>query len=439
VRFCGLVLVTLLLVHSSAAAKVGLQGALTVAGGWDDNPLAQPNSDGGDGFFQLRPSLILTAAGLRTVQRLTYALSANLFIRNAQQLNSLLNSLSYQALFTPLPRLSLILSAGVGEGQLGALSTAQASAVTAAQALPTGNRSFVSATADETLSWEFTARMRGLQTLTFNSFFPFGAPGLASTYSIDNILALERAFAEDIFVGSVRLNYIDFPAVHSTGPPVIDVPERQQLLAAISGAWRHDFTYSWSGELDAGAVIAMRPDGSGRVIEPTALAALRYLRKEGRVELSYARLVTANVYLSQTLVNDEVTLRGSVPFGSKDQVTIGASAAYHHGRVINVDTGVLGASVNMWFADATISYYPRREIELFARYQFTDEIGNPSDVTPLPTFKRHVALVGMTAIYPVDPVANVPTHHALRADRADAIEVPEAHSPLPAAPEKPKY
>ena len=69
------------LTAAPATAKVGFQGALTLAEGYNDNPLAQPVGVP-DYFFELRPQLILTIAHPRVAQRLAYTFSSLIYLRH---------------------------------------------------------------------------------------------------------------------------------------------------------------------------------------------------------------------------------------------------------------------------------------------------------------------------------------------------------------------
>ena len=118
----------------------------------------------------------------------------------------------------------------------------------------------------------------------------------------------------------------------------------------------------------------------------------------------------------------------TVPFGLKSRVGLSTSAAYQYARQIDFATGGTLSHTNVILADATLGWIPRAEVELFARYQFFDQIGTPGDFTVQPSFLRHVFMIGIIGTYPGEAAAVVPTRSAQRVDRSDMTGIPAAHS-----------
>src|SRR5947209_8327898 len=107
--------------EAPAHAKVGLQAAATVAGGYDTNPIMQPV---GEPVWVLTPraELILSAGGPASAHRLSYTLGGYVYLRHSSA-DTYANTLDYQAVIEPSRNRTLILSAGLSEGRIATLRT----------------------------------------------------------------------------------------------------------------------------------------------------------------------------------------------------------------------------------------------------------------------------------------------------------------------------
>ena len=125
-----------------------------------------------------------------------------------------------------------------------------------------------------------------------------------------------------------------------------------------------------------------------------------------------------------------MALRAGVPFGKKSNVVLTASGGYQRGSVLDLQKGATVAVVDLFLADATVTWTPRREVSVYLRYSFLDQIGS-GNVDPTlepPTFSRNTVMLGVTGTYPGAPAAVVPSRQALRVDRSDAIGIDSPHS-----------
>lgn len=303
--------------------------------------------------------------------------------------------------------------------------------------MPIGGVTFIGATASEAFGWEVDPHWRLVETLAFNGYWPLDPRDSPDSYSLDGHLVAERSFRKDALGLDLRSAYslygeVRGPTAAPDGTAIPDgvvTPRQQVLINELTAKWRHDYGHFWNTELDAGVVETNRVEGGGTAIwQPAGRAALRYLHDYGQVDLSYAHTVQPNVLLGQTFAVDQVLLRGNVPLGRETHVVFDASLAYQYARQIDFDTGGDLSHTNVFLVDATLGYAPRKEIQVFARYQFFDQLGTVGDFDPQPSFLRHVVLVGIIGTYPGEAAATVPTRQALRVDRSDMTGIPAPHS-----------
>jgi hypothetical protein len=152
--------------------------------------------------------------------------------------------------------------------------------------------------------------------------------------------------------------------------------------------------------------------------EPTALASVAYVVEGGEAELQYAHTATTNPLLGQTLLVDEVRLRGGVPLTK--QVFIGGSTGYQRGRIVGDDARPVARLDTVLF-DVGLGYQVVPSLLLGLRYQHVEQITDVS-APPLPLgFVRNTVLFGAVARFP--PESEMPRAYRAprRVDRKDEI------------------
>jgi hypothetical protein len=428
-----------------AQAKASLQGQVALSGGWTDNVLSVPDfpppgqkPPESDFYFELRPSLILTAGVPRAVQRLAYVFTADLFATHSEA-DSYNHRLEWSGFFLPSKTTELTLTASFVEGRQNNFNLQTSSALVDVAALPPGGVTFIGVNAGEQLGAELTQVWRFNQSLAFNAYIPIDPTITPQTYSLDNHLGAERSWQRDALGADVRTNFIEFTQVPgvSTGADgqivtgSLIYPERRVLIDAASARWRHDFGHWWNLELDGGVVESSLTNGGSVHIDPLALLALRFLHVYGNAELSFRYDTLPNPQIAQVYSAANVSLRGAVPLGLKSHVTLATTVGYLNGRIIDFETnGTLGTT-QVVVADTTLTWAPRPEIQIYLRYSFFDQFGNVNDPSPQQSFLRHNILLGLIATWPAQAAAIVPSRQALRVDRGDAVEIPELHQEPP--------
>jgi hypothetical protein len=185
-------------------------------------------------------------------------------------------------------------------------------------------------------------------------------------------------------------------AVSSTGE---QLGEQSQLVSTAVARWRHDWGRYVTSTLDAGAVHVYKITHNAELWHPAGLALLSYARREGDASLSYRHTVRTDLFLGNTFLMDEVSLRGSIPLEKRGRVVIAASVGYQHNRLIDID-GDLATEVDVWLGDAGVLWRARDHLGLALRYQHINQTSGAL-LPPLPlTFVKNTIMATATLHFP---------------------------------------
>jgi hypothetical protein len=266
-----------------------------------------------------------------------------------------------------------------------------------------GGASFVSPTVRELFSWDITPQYRAQQVLAFGSFVPIGTTIRPSSYDLDLRLLADRNWAKHSVGLDLRVAWAMFSELQDPMTMAILSSERQQMIVGIGTRYRYDITHRWSSEAGGGVLFVKQlGDMGASAINYNLNTAIRYGHEYGTAELSYAHTVAPNVFIAQTFISDGVYLRGSLPIGGEtSRVFAGASTGLVHSRQLSL-TGMAQTTgtVTVWLADAGIGWAPRDEVDLGIRYQIIEQVGNPMDISPIPSFSRNSVIFSISGRYP---------------------------------------
>jgi hypothetical protein len=154
--------------------------------------------------------------------------------------------------------------------------------------------------------------------------------------------------------------------------------------------------------------------------EPTATAVLAYTTEFGGADATYAHSVTVNALLGQTLLIDELRLRGLLPLTKGGEVFFLGSAGYQKGRLLGQDTRVV-AHIDSLLLDAGLGWQATKSLAVSLRYQHMRQLSD-TRVPPLPfSFIRNTVMIVGTLRYP--PESEMPRAYRAprRVDRSDEI------------------
>jgi hypothetical protein len=418
----------------TAHAKATLQGQLGASLGYTDNVLNTPTSANpvGDGFAEIRPSLILTTGTARAIQRLSYTLTGNLYFTRTEA-NSYTNRLEWSALVLPSRRSDLQLAVSLSQGRLNTFNFGQLNEVAPGAVRITGGANFVATALREALTYELTPVWRLTQGVAFGAVFVVDEPRTTSnTITTDATVGADRVFRMDSIGLELRLGYLAFldPAVTDANTGMTTPgATRHGMLNTLTSRWRHDFGRAWTIEAQLGVVEANRLDGSSTVVwQPYAFAAARVAHAWATGELSYTHTVTPSALAGSLFTIDGAMLRGTFLLGQRTGLTLTAGGGYQYARQASFD-GVETARAHVGLVEGALNWVATREVSLFARYNFFRQA--PLEMTTttgagLPDLSRHTILVGIAAIYPADPGAVVP-RAPHRVDRTDTEGIPPPH------------
>jgi hypothetical protein len=298
--------------------------------------------------------------------------------------------------------------------------------------LPADGAAFLQATVGETLSVELSPSWRAWQGAgaTFDTPI-FGSEG-PRTLATSGRLGLERSFLLDAVGAEARVDYsVVRDGVLTDGRPA---GVQRQIVAGGVGQWRHDWGPYLTSSAEAGVVRVRRLDTGRGFWSPIGAAMLAYADERGDAQLTYAHAVTTNTLVGQSLLVDEVRLRGGVPLLPKEQLAVAASVGYQHGRLID-ENATLAARVDVMMLDLSLAWQATEQLSLGARYQHVRQ-DSDAEIPPLPlSFIQNNVLVGAVLKFPPERDMPRPYRAPRRVDRSDEIrEGARAPSEGPRAP-----
>jgi hypothetical protein len=426
-------------VHSRSVSALGapkLQGVGETSVGYTDNiqsapsvpiPGGTPKSDGA--FLVLSPGIVLASASSRAIQRLKYTYTYDLFFERTNVSTSS-NQLEYRAFFDLSPRLGLIVGASAIQSNRYASIILAPPAAGALNATPTGSGAFLSASADELVSTDLAPGLRGYEGMDVTEQTPLFDTVAPRTIVPAGRIGIERSFLADALGAEARAEYSHVEGSLSPDGRALGV--QSQVIGTGVGLWRHDWGRDFTSRVEAGVLRLQRMNTGHGFWEPTGRASLAYVTPIGDAELAYAHTVTTNPLRGQTLLFDEVRLRGALPLTEKGEVLVAASSGYQRGRLVD-ENAALAAHVNAILVDVGVGWQVTEMLLLGLRFQHIEQISD-TRVPPLPlSFVRNSALIGATFRFP--PEREMPRAYRApqRVDRADeirdAVEPAEGGSP----------
>ena len=392
--------------------------------GFTDNAQAAPDEPE-DGettrarsvFLMLSPGAVLAYASPRLLQRVTYRFEYDLYF-DAAVSSSSSNRIDYRGFFDVAPRVSLVLGASATQSDRFNSVAFGAPGASAVGAVPTGTGSYLSATADEGMSFDLGPGWRAWQSVSGVVDTPLFDTVAPQTLGVSGRAGAEHAFRYDALGLEGRGDYaVIHDSIASDGTPL---GEQRHLVAGGAVLWRSDWGRDFTSSAEAGALRVQRLNTDRGFWTPAGAAVLAYTTEEGDAQRSYAHTVTTNALLGQTLLVDEVRLRGALPLTEKGEVTLAGSLAYQRGKLIDEDA-TLATRVRVILGDVSIGWQATKLVELGARFEHVEQKSG-ANRPPLPvSFVQNNVLVGATVKFPPDRDMPRPYRAPRRVDRSDEI------------------
>jgi hypothetical protein len=402
--------------------------------GYTDNAQAAPTGSQDDSvvarsvFLMLSPGAVLAYASPRLLQRLSYRYEYDLYFASGASSSSS-NRLDYRGFFDLSPRWTLVLGASATESDRFNSVTFGAPGASAVGAVPAGTGSYLSAGADESLGVDLGPGWRAWEATYALVDTPILGTEAPRTLGTGARLGAEHAFEFDSVGLEGRADYtvID-DSIEADGTPL---GQQRQLVAGAVALWRHDWARDWSSSADAGALRVQRFNSDKGFWTPTGTASIFYTTEHGDAQLSYGHTVTTNALLGQTMLIDEVRLRGELPLTKEGELSLASTLAYQRGKLIDEDAS-LATRVRVILGDVSLSWQATKLLALGARYQHVQQKSGANE-PPLPvSFVQNNVLIGATVRFPPDKDMPRAYRAPQRVDRSDEIRdglTPEAAGP----------
>lgn len=416
----AIALTACLLGSAPAYATPHLQGIAESSIGFTDNAQASPNGSDvrtSSFFWMLSPGAALVLASQRQVQRLSYRYEYDFYF-NRNTSSSSTNRLDYRGFFELSPRANLALGANATQSDRFNKVAFSAPGSAAVGALPTGTGTFIQGAADEALSLDLAESWRGWQTANVLGDTPLFDTVAPKTLSTGLRLGVERSFLADALGVEARGDYtVVSGSLRLDGTPA---EVQRQLTGGGIALWRHDWSRDITSSAEAGALRVERLNTDRGFWTPAARAALSYATEQGDAQLSYAHTVTTNTLLGQSLLVDEVRLRGELPLTKKGELSTAGSLGYQYGRLLD-ENAELATRVRVVLADISLGWQATKLLQVGVRYQHIQQKSG-ADTPPLPvSFVQNNVLIGASLRFPAERDMPRAYRAPRRVDRSDEL------------------
>lgn len=408
----------------AGAAPPKVQGIGEASVGYTDNVRTTPDSPAAQGdprsqsaFLMLSPGVVLAHEASRALQRLGYRFEYDLYFGESGA-STASNRLDYRGFFDLSPRAALVLGAAANQSDRFSSYAFAAPGTGPVSVLPSDSGSFLQASADETTSFDISPLWRVWQAAGVVGDTPLFDSEGPKTLAVAGRTGAERRFTLDAVGAEARADYsVVKDGVAGDGTPT---GVQRQVVAGGVAQWRHDWGPYFTSSAEAGVVRLYRLDSGRGFWSPIGAATLAYVQEFGDAQLTYAHAVTTNPLVGQSLVVDDVRLRGALPLLPQNQLALAASAGYQHGRLIT-EHAELAARIDVVLFDVSLSWQVTELLELGMRYQHVRQISD-AEVPPLPlSFVQNNVLLGAIVRFPPERGMPRPYRAPRRVDRSDEI------------------
>jgi hypothetical protein len=416
------VLCELLSRASSSRAEPHLQAVGASSLGYTDNAQAATISQGAaartkSAFWMLSPGLVLAFSTPRALQRLAYRYEYDFYF-NSTASSSSSNRLDYRGFFELSRKVTLVLGGNATESDRFSKVAFAAPGAGTIGALPAGTGTFLTAAADQAFGFDVAEAYRAWQSSAVVVETPLFDTEAPRTEAVSARLGAERSFFSDAAGLEARGDYtVVSNSVATDGTPL---PNQRQLTGGGVALWRHDWGRYVASSVEAGALRLQRLNTHRGLWTPIGSAAVSYATEQGDAQLQYAHTISTNALLGQTLLVDELRLRGTLPLTSKGEVSLAGSCGYQRGRLLD-ENAELATKVRVILADVSLAWQATKLLALGIRYEHIQQKSGAS-APPLPlSFVQNNLLLGATLKFPPERDMPRPYRAPRRVDRTDEL------------------
>lgn len=381
-----------------------------------DTPLPGGVPKSAGTFLVLRPGLVLGLLSARSVQRLAYSFDYDLYVaRNAT--DSASNRLEYRGFFDLAPGVNAVIGAAAAESDSYGALTFAPPAAGVVPFLSSATTKLFQGSVDEQISDDFTVGWRGYEGVGFVYGTPISGDA-PTTLSPNARLGGEYNWTGNAVGAEVRADYnVVKNGILADGTRVT---LQRELVSRAVAVYRRDLGRYFTSRLEAGIARLDRLETHKDLWYPTGQAALDYTDTYGNASLTYRRAITTNILLGQSYLSDEVRLRGAVPLDQKGTFSVGASAGYQTGRLLDEDAR-LATHVSLLLLDATFGWQTTPWLLLGVRAQHIDQRSEVRVITLPVSFVQNNLIFGAAVKFPPDPEMPAAYRAPQRVDRTDEI------------------
>jgi hypothetical protein len=255
------------------------------------------------------------------------------------------------------------------------------------QGLPAGNNDlFLSTGASEELVYHWNARWQYTEAVgaTRVTYLETPAP--------PNALSLNARARADLTTG-VEGYSLEASALGSIGTT-------NSLIATLMAGWHREISVTLTGELQAG-VMGIFLDNASPVIGPSGNATLGYRRLTWFATVNVSRIPAANLFLGQATVNNQATVRLTLPLTRDEMAVVSGVAGYVYANPVNdqftraFDQRI--ASVMLGSRLGRLPLYGSLEYSVLSQHN------NPDVPTPAPNLFRQLVMLNLGALFTFGP------------------------------------
>lgn len=406
--FFGLVLASSLatsLPASNARAQTGPRATVGLSVGYNSiyTPFSFPTTTSAQGpFGTVAASVGDTLQTQRTTNSITASFGTYLplnqsfqFTQNPVRYNT---ALKYIGNYELTPRLRMFDGVGAALIPLNTFNPNAGPVTSQLAATPTGySYNFLG-----TGTLGLTERVSPKGTITwaehFNSTLPINTnPIAARVYHLDSSLSYSTNFSLERFKLQGGSSYVHFDISESSSGGVID--PRTAYLNRLLLSWSHLWLPTLTSTIKAG-VLNVLTDTSvvgTSFWQPNGGAQVLYSPLYGQAALTYTHVGGINPVTAQVTLNDQVTLRGSMPLGTTDLFLIG-TGGYAKTQAIST-AGVLVSPIDVWLFDFGVTWRPRRVPRLAIGVRHSWRQQTPTQ-NPTGAFTQQISVLTLTYAYP---------------------------------------
>jgi hypothetical protein len=406
--------------QANARATPHLQVVGESSLGYTDNAQATPRADTlrtKSAFWMLSPGVNLALEEPRSLQRIGYRYEYDFYF-NSGASSSSSNRFDYRGFFDLSRRVTLVLGATTTLADRFTSVAFAAPGAGAVGALPVGTGSFLQAAADESTSIDVAEGYRAWQSgsgVFETPIFDTQGPELSS---VAWRLGAERSFFADAAGLEARGDYsVVSGGVDAAGAPL---GVQRQLTGGGVALWRHDWGRYVSSSAEAGALRVQRLNVKRGFWTPIGGASLSYATERGDAQLAYAHTISVNTLLGQSLLVDELRLRGELPLTPEGELALATTCGYQRGRLLD-ENAELATRVSVLLADVSLGWQATKLLALGIRYEHIQQKSG-AQAPPLPvSFVQNNVLVGATLKFPSERDMPRPYRAPRRVDRSDEL------------------